>query len=159
MVERVIRSWAKRWADIPPVWLLLAMALVWGQGQVLPLGPGIRTWVPAWAVWVLWAGAAGLTLAAVKAMRRANTSLHPHDNADKLVTDGVFRLSRNPIYVADVLVLLSAVIWFGTWASLGVLALFIWLLQHRFIRAEERRLQDRFPEDWAIYAKRTRRWV
>lgn len=150
---------AKRWTDIPPVWLLLAIAIVWVQGRIVPLSAGVRDWIPHEVTWVLWAGAAALTMAALVQMRRFRTTVHPHDNATYLVTTGVFAVTRNPIYVSDVLVLLGVVIWVGTWASLIIVALFVWVLQHRFIQAEELRLKSQFPDDWAKYKNRTRRWI
>ncbi|WP_194269251.1 methyltransferase [Tritonibacter litoralis] len=155
----MIKNFAKRWLDIPPVWLLLAMFSVWIQGRFLPLGPGFSGRVPPGLIWILWGCAGGLTLAAVLQMRKFRTTVHPHENATHLVTKGVFGLSRNPIYVSDVLLLLGVVAWVGSWGSFAIVALFIWVLQHRFIRGEELRLMSQFPDEWADYSKRTRRWM
>ncbi len=155
----VIESFRKRWLDIPPVWLLLAMAVVWFQVQILPLGAGFGRWISPVVIWVIWGAAAVLTAAALQKMRKHRTTVHPHDAASHLVTTGVFRRTRNPIYVSDVLVLSGFVIWFGTWASIGIVGLFIWVLQHRFIRPEELRLKSQFPTEWAEYKNTTRRWI
>lgn len=155
----MIVALVKRWLDIPPFWLLLAMVCVWIQGHVLPAGAVVGHWVPPIATWVLCAVAAGVTLAAVIQMRRFNTTVHPHDNANFLVISGVFRFSRNPIYLSDVLVLLAMVVWVGTTASLVIVGAFVWVLQHRFIRIEEQRLKTLFPDAWTEYRDRTRRWI
>ncbi len=149
----------RRWLDIPPFWLLFSMVSVWIQGRIFPMGMAVRDWVSPVAGWVLCACAAGVTLAAVVQMRRFRTTVHPHDNASFLVTTGVFKFSRNPIYLSDVLVLLAMVIWAGTGASMIIVVAFVCVLQHRFIRIEEQRLKALFPSEWTEYRNKTRRWI
>lgn len=155
----VIGKFVNRWLDIPPVWLLAAVVIVWTQAKILPLGPGNANWVPAGLVWLLWGLAATIAAAALWQMRQHRTSFHPHDTASHLVTTGIFGLTRNPIYVADILVLVGVVMRFGTWASAAMIGLFIWVLQRRFVLVEELRLKSQFPAQWAEYKNKTRRWI
>lgn len=102
-----------------------------------------------------------LALAALLTLRRARTTINPLDpgRATQLVTGGVFRLSRNPIYLSLVWLLLayairldSAAVWLGP-------VLFVLYVSRFQILPEERALQAKFGEAYAAYRKRTRRWL
>ncbi|MDZ4134428.1 MAG: isoprenylcysteine carboxylmethyltransferase family protein [Paracoccaceae bacterium] len=143
--------------DWPPVWLLGALAAVWGLGQALPwplfggMGRGVG------AVLVL----AGLLLMAlaVAQMTRARTSVIPRAQPAALVTGGVFGLSRNPIYLGDVLVLAGAVLWWDVPLALPLIPGLMAVLQARFIRGEEARLRAAFGPAFDAWAARVRRWI
>ncbi|MQY41064.1 isoprenylcysteine carboxylmethyltransferase family protein [Epibacterium sp. SM1969] len=134
-------------------------AIVWTQAKFLPMGPRNAIWFPTGLVWLVWGTAAALVAAALWQMWRHRTTVHPHDMASKLVTSGAFGISRNPIYVADVLVLVGVVLRFGTVVSTLCVGVFIWVLQRRFILAEELRLKSQFPALWTEYKNKTRRWI
>ena len=142
--------------DLPPLWLALFVALVWGIGVVpLRLFGG---WGDAlgWSLVV-----AGLLLMAVAAaqMVLARTSFIPRRDPAALVTGGVFRLSRNPIYLGDALVLLGVALIRDAALSLPLVPLFAWLITQRFILGEEARLRAAFGPAFAAWAARTRRWL
>lgn len=144
--------------DIPPVWLALFAVLAWWQPRILPAGP------PPGPT-ALWAGgllvAAGLLLMAVAliSLRRARTTPHPHREPSALVTEGIFRLSRNPIYLGDALILAGLCLRWGAWTALVLVPVFIWLIDRRFIHAEEARLARAFGTAFDDYARQTRRWL
>ncbi len=146
-----------KWIDIPPVWLVLHLLGVWGLARFDPLGFG--------AIWALPAGTflliAGLSLMlmAVWEMRQHNTTPIPHMNASHLVTSGIFAVSRNPIYLGDVLVLAGVVLRANSPLSLVALPLFIWVIRTRFIAAEEMRLERDFGSAFVDYCTQTRRWI
>ncbi|MBI4900981.1 MAG: isoprenylcysteine carboxylmethyltransferase family protein, partial [Actinobacteria bacterium] len=81
----------------------------------------------------------------------------PHETTS-LVTSGVFAYSRNPIYVADALILAAYGAWLGRpVALLGIPALAAAL--HPQIRAEERALEERFGSEYESYLARVPRWL
>jgi len=80
------------------------------------------------------------------------------DHPDALVTTGVFALTRNPIYVAFVLVLLGQFLAFPNWILLAYLAAGIWLIRRQILR-EEAFLHERYGREYAEYCKRVRRWL
>jgi len=92
-------------------------------------------------------------------MRKRRTTPIPHREPSALVTSGVFALSRNPIYLGDVFVLTGAVLWWGVWPALILVPIFMWVLTIRFIRPEEERLIRGFGEDYAVWSRKTRRWL
>lgn len=144
----------------PPLLLVAALAGSWLLGRLAPLPwPGLDDW-PARAVG-LGLGVAGLLLLAwaTLTLRRHHTTIMPHQGAETLVTDGPFRWRRNPIYLADVLILfalaeISKNVWFVLLALAFAVAV-TWLA----ILPEERHLEIKFGEAYRDYTARTRRWI
>jgi protein-S-isoprenylcysteine O-methyltransferase Ste14 len=77
---------------------------------------------------------------------------------DKLVTNGIFALSRNPIYVAFVLVLLGQFFLFSNWILLVYIIAAIWLFQRQVSR-EEQYLRDHYGQQYLEYCDRVRRYL
>jgi hypothetical protein len=73
-------------------------------------------------------------------MARARTTVIPRRDPSALVTAGFSAWSRNPIYLADALILTGAILWLDAVLALPLLFSFVWLIQTRFIRDEEARL-------------------
>ena len=144
-----------KWIDIPPVWLLGFAVLAWLFRWVWTAGsPVLRMAGTALVVVGL-----VLMLVAVIQMLRHRTTPVPHQEASHLVTDGIFALSRNPIYLGDLLVLAGlALRWESPLGLLLVPGLLV-VLQGRFILAEEARLRRAFGEAFTAYAEQTRRWL
>jgi protein-S-isoprenylcysteine O-methyltransferase Ste14 len=80
------------------------------------------------------------------------------DHPDKLITTGVFALSRNPIYVAFWIILLGQFLVFPNWLVLVYLGAATWLL-HRQVRREEAHLIQHYGREYAEYCARVRRYV
>ncbi|MDF0602926.1 methyltransferase [Psychromarinibacter sp. C21-152] len=146
-----------KWIDMPPVWLLGAVALAWGLGQAVP-EPSFGGWARAVAPVLVLAGLA-LIAAAAWEFRRARTTIIPHEAPQAMVAQGVYRLSRNPIYLGDALILAGAILWGQAVVPLVLLPLFVWIIRARFILPEEARLAAAFPDAFAAYRARTRRWI
>jgi protein-S-isoprenylcysteine O-methyltransferase Ste14 len=96
---------------------------------------------------------------AVANLARRRTSVRVDRPPTTLVTDGPFRYSRNPIYVAMVALLIGVGLFAGIlWHVLLAPAAAV-LLRKAAIEPEERHLETRFGEAWRAYAGRTRRWI
>ena len=137
----------------PPSWLALFALAAWIAGRLWPMA----TWPRAGGALVL----LGLALMAAAAltMMRAGATVDPTREPTALVTHGVFRWSRNPIYLADAVILLGLCL---IWQPLAVLVLvpgFVLAITRRFIRREEAWLRARDPAGFARWAARTRRWL
>lgn len=148
-----------KWIDLPPVWLALMIALAWAQVHFLPLG---LSFGGAWADFaggLLVGGGLILMVLAAHEMRRAQTTVIPHHDADKLVQSGIFSRSRNPIYLGDVLVLAGLILRFDAVLALPLVPVFLWILEKRFVIPEENRLRRKFRADFARYCQKTRRWI
>lgn len=141
-----------KWIDLPPVWLLAALAVAW-----------VWRWPAVWSG-TSWAGLACLALAAVliicavREFLRARTTIIPREVPAALITTGIFRFSRNPIYLADLLILAGVSLIVGSVPGLILVPALGWVLQERFIRGEETRLTEAFGDEFEIYKRETRRW-
>lgn len=143
--------------DMPPVWLLGFAVLVWGVGQVMPwpLGLGLVHVVGTGCV-VL---GVGIILLAAVQFRQHKTTIIPHQTASHLLTSGLFALSRNPIYLADAIILAGLCLRWDVVHGLVLVPLFVFIIQRRFIYAEEARLGAAFGAEFGEYARTTRRWI
>lgn len=141
--------------DFPPVWLA-GFAVAGGiLGRLLPLH---LAWNPVAGALLIILGLGLMGLAVVQ-MLAARTTVIPRREPAVLVTGGIFRLTRNPIYLGDALVLAGLLLYWDALVALPLVAVFMAVIARRFIHREEMLLAERFGEDFAAYAARTRRWL
>lgn len=144
-------------ARCPLAWCALAVALALLAGRLEPEG---WTLGPLSLLgWPLLLGALGLCLAALGRMRRHRTTAWPGRPAGRLVTDGVFGLSRNPIYLGFVLGTAGAACLADAPLGLPAAPALLLLIGRRFVRAEEAGLGQAFGDEFEAYRARTRRWI
>lgn len=141
--------------DIPPTWLALHLVVAWGLSLV---SPGIFGAFGRVSGAILVALGLGLMALAILQMARQRTTVIPRRDPSALVTTGVFSLSRNPIYLGDALILAGAILWWDAVLAVPLVAVFVRLIQTRFIRDEEARLTLAFGPEFDLWASRTRRW-
>jgi protein-S-isoprenylcysteine O-methyltransferase Ste14 len=100
-------------------------------------------------------------VSAVLGFHRAKTTLNPlaPEQASALVVRGVFRWTRNPMYLAMLLVLISWACIVANAAALAILPLFVAYLNRFQIVPEERALQARFGSEFEQYKRTVRRWL
>ncbi|MCU9847166.1 isoprenylcysteine carboxylmethyltransferase family protein [Defluviimonas sp. WL0024] len=141
--------------DFPPVWLAGFAVLGGIAGKIFPVETAANAYVGSALV------IAGVTLmfVAVVQMLLARTTVIPRRDPGALVTGGVFRLGRNPIYLGDALLLAGLFIAWDALVALPLVAVFMWVIDLRFIRGEEERLAEHFGEEFEAYRQRTRRWL
>jgi protein-S-isoprenylcysteine O-methyltransferase Ste14 len=102
-----------------------------------------------------------ITILAIKLFKINQTTVNPlrPDTATFLVTTGIFKLTRNPIYLGMVLFCLSSVVFFGSaWCLLAVVGFIAFIVRFQII-PEERALETLFGKKFADYKSSTRRWV
>jgi protein-S-isoprenylcysteine O-methyltransferase Ste14 len=145
-----------QWIDLPPVWLAAAIAVVWGFDRIMPWGLFGPAGPVAGAALVV-AGLA-LMVAAALQMLAGRTPVIPRRQPAVLVTGGVFSLTRNPIYLADVLILSGIILWWDVPVAVPLVLGFILMIQHRFILPEEAVLKAVFGDAYTQWAARTGRW-
>jgi protein-S-isoprenylcysteine O-methyltransferase Ste14 len=90
---------------------------------------------------------------------RKRTTLIPNRPAAALVTSGIYRFTRNPMYVSLVLLYVGVTLALDTWWPLVLLPLVIVAVDRLVIRREERYLAAAFPSEYPAYCRRVRRWV
>ena len=148
-----------KWIDIPPVWLVFALLLTYGIAQVQPMALAFGNPVTDLLGGLLVGGGLVLILLAANEMRRRRTTIVPHMEADHLVTSGIFKRSRNPIYLGDALILAGLALRWEAPVALLLVPLFMFTITQRFILPEEDRLRRKFRADFARYCEATRRWL
>jgi len=149
MVKRII---------YPPVWLVFGLVAVFALDEYLP-GPrfdGLAA--QACGGLLIFAGLV-LLLLANGLFFRAKTDAIPFRNVTALVTSGVYRYTRNPMYLGMFAVLAGCAVTVGASSALLVAPLFAAIIEWRFIRPEEAMLRGLFGEAYRDYCARVRRWL
>lgn len=99
--------------------------------------------------------------AAIVSFRRAQTTMNPltPGKATRLVVTGIYRWTRNPMYVGLLMWLVAWALWLGHALAWGGLPLFILTMNRLQIAPEERAMKALFGAEYAAYCSRVRRWV
>jgi protein-S-isoprenylcysteine O-methyltransferase Ste14 len=146
---------------IPPVvTFLLVGGLMWGVARAAPgFGLMLPARQPLAAVLAL-AGAA-IAILAVISFRRARTTVHPlhPETASALVASGIFQLSRNPMYLGLLLILLGWAVFLASSPAFAFPVAFILLMNRLQIIPEEKALAAKFGAGFAAYRSKVRRWL
>ena len=100
-----------------------------------------------------------LLFAAAARFIKAGTNIPTHRPTTALVTDGLYRFSRNPIYLGLTLIYLAITLGFASLAALILLPVVLAVMQVGVIQREERYLEDKFGEAYRAYKARVRRWI
>ncbi|MEM1352047.1 MAG: isoprenylcysteine carboxylmethyltransferase family protein [Pseudomonadota bacterium] len=148
-----------KYIDIPPVWLLVFAVIAYWQAEAFPLGLSLSHPVTHLLAGLLIGAGLLLILLAALEFRRHKTTIIPHQEAERLIQSGIFKRSRNPIYLADVLILLGLVLRWDAVLSFILVPILFWVLETRFVIPEEDRLRRKFRADFARYLQNTRRWL
>lgn len=102
-----------------------------------------------------------VALAGVVALRRHKTTVNPFtpDQSSSLVATGIYRFSRNPMYLGFLLALAGWAAYLANWGSALLLPAFVAYMNRFQIQPEERALTQRFGPQFLAYAKSVRRWL
>ena len=104
---------------------------------------------------------AACALPSFKLFAKFKTTITPlkPSNSTALVTEGMYRYSRNPMYLGLLLWTIASTIWFGTWLGIIINIVFIFLINLLQIIPEEEALLEIFGEEYEEYKKNVRRWI
>ena len=89
----------------------------------------------------------------------AGTTVKPGEESNTLLTEGIFHISRNPMYFGFLLILFGAAFLFGTLAPFLVIPVFLVVIEKRFIVSEEKSLEEKFGQAYLEYRETVRRWI
>ena len=145
----------------PPLAQFLVFALAgWVVSWLLPqltFGSGLANAIAALAL------VAGMVIliVAVRSFGKASTTINPiePDKASHLVTNGLYRFTRNPMYLGLLLVMLGGALLLQNYAALIGPVLFVASMTALQIRPEERVLRQKFGSEYDEYVSHTRRWI
>ncbi|GAB5561890.1 MAG: isoprenylcysteine carboxylmethyltransferase family protein [Synoicihabitans sp.] len=142
----------------PPLWFLMLLILQWVLVRNVPSPSETLMAVRPFGGMMIGAGMA-IFAAAVWSFRRHSTTILPfEDTSEQLIKSGIFRMSRNPIYLGEAFILSgTALLSAHGWPWLAP-ALFVVGIDRNVITWEEKALRRRFGTDFEKYCQKTRRW-
>ncbi len=100
-----------------------------------------------------------LNMSADKAFKEFDTTVKPFEESSHLITDGVFRISRNPMYLGMFLILIGLGLILGSLIPFILPFIFAVIIKRRFILMEEKMLLEKFGNEWLFYKNEVRRWI
>jgi protein-S-isoprenylcysteine O-methyltransferase Ste14 len=142
----------------PPTYFLFSVLLLIALHIFLPV---TRLLTLPWNLLGLipLAGGIYLNLAADQSFKRNQTTVKPQEKSSYLVTSGVFKISRNPMYLGMVIILFGLALIFGSFTPWLVVIAFAIFLDQLYIRFEEKNLHGTFGAQYSEYCKKVRRWI
>jgi protein-S-isoprenylcysteine O-methyltransferase Ste14 len=142
----------------PPAYLGLAALLMVGLHLLVPITQLVQG-PYRYLGFLLLAAGLGIVIWVNAMFQHAGTTIKPFEESSALVVGGPFRYSRNPIYVGMVVFLLGVGVLLGSLTPLLVIPIFAFIIQRRFIHAEEAMLARTFGAHYDEYRARVRRWI
>ncbi len=142
---------------LPPAVFLIAIVVMAGLHALAPDAPvsGARRVL---GLLLLSAGAM-MNLIAARQFERTATPIRPFEPVRTLVTSGLYRYSRNPMYLGGIVMLTGLALFLGSVSAMLVPPVFAAFVDLRFVRREEAMLSHSLGEEYARYARRVRRWL
>ena len=100
-------------------------------------------------------------LIAIRRFYQVDTTVLPNDmdSSSALVTGGIFKISRNPMYLGMATVIAGVGVGLGTWVMLPILGLFVFWINENQIKPEEHALVKIFGSEFEDYKSKVRRWI
>ena len=144
----------------PPLVAVITASAMYGVASLLPvlaLSPSVRVG----SALALAVAGASFDLVGLMAFRRAKTTVNPMapQRSTTVVSTGVYRFTRNPMYLGLVFFLLAWAVYLASaWALLGVPVFMAYITRFQ-IQPEERVLAARFGKSYTDYCARVRRWL
>ena len=143
---------------IPPVYFFLALIIMVTLAHFAPMSHLIYVPLRVFGGLLILAGFA-ITAGSAYSFKLAGTPIRPFEQPVTLVTDQLYRYSRNPMYLGMLIMLV------GTWIALGslspvfVIPVFFLIIQEGFIKYEEAFLEERLGDEYQDYKNRVNRWI
>lgn len=145
---------------IPPVALvMITAAMMWGMDKVIHLSYSFSG--KEWVIKSIFLLCVIVLVFALVAFWKLKTTVDPTnpEKATKLVTIGIYHVSRNPMYLAMLLLLIGFGFKLGNPLNLLSIAFFIWYMNQFQIKPEEQALTKLFGQVYLDYCKKVRRWI
>jgi protein-S-isoprenylcysteine O-methyltransferase Ste14 len=142
----------------PPVWFLANLGMILGIRHFTPTPLSLPDGFTGLGPGVIWFGAL-FALASMVSFRIHHTSVIPFRPPEVLMRTGLFRWSRNPIYLGEAFILTGMCIKFGHALPWLMIPVFMLGATRGFIKWEEATLRQKFGAAFEDYCRQTRRWL
>jgi protein-S-isoprenylcysteine O-methyltransferase Ste14 len=143
---------------MPPVYFLVTILLIAALHWSVPIATLIHAPVSYIGALIIGIGIYVVVVPA-RLFQVHSTAIRPFEESSALVTEGVYRLTRNPMYLGMIIVLTGVAFLLGTLVSFLPIPVFAGLIQRQFIVKEEAMLEDTFGDRYLEYKKSVRRWI
>tara|TARA_B100001057_G_scaffold297288_1_gene297572 strand:+ start:374 stop:763 length:390 start_codon:yes stop_codon:yes gene_type:complete len=92
---------------------------------------------------------------------KSKTTINPQSfkNVNNLVSSGIFKISRNPMYLGMLIIIISSVVYYFNYFSVFTPFIFYFWINEFQIKREEKKLEEKFGPDYKKYRLKTRRWI
>jgi protein-S-isoprenylcysteine O-methyltransferase Ste14 len=146
---------------IPPPLVAFTFALAMWVSSVATSGATLESELLMPLSLLILVAGLSVNILAVITFRRGKTTINPlkPDTASQLMRTGIYRLSRNPMYLGMLLMLCAWTIWLGNFVNVLALPLFVWYMNKFQIIPEELALTKLFPEQFSTFKAEVRRWI
>ena len=144
----------------PPIQAAICGGLMWLVAEFVPeftyVFPG-QTYIVAFFVTC----GVAIDLVSIRAFSRKKTTISPvsPENTSSLIIDGIYRYSRNPMYLGLALILTGFGVWLENLVCLSLVPGFVWYISKYQIEPEEEVLLEKFEGEYADYIQRVGRWI
>lgn len=143
---------------LPPVTMVLTAVAILALDRYAPL---FHLWGAPyrWAGCLFIAGGLGIANWHARLFRKLGTNIHTFGEPGEITREGLFRISRNPMYLGFVATLAGIAIVLGTASPFFAVAGFALLTNYWYIPFEERAMSQKFGETYTQYQRAVRRWL
>jgi len=143
---------------VPPVYFLITIVIMATFDYFVPMG-NIQHPLVTYSGAILIAIGFIIVVWSATLFGKAGTPIKPFEESTQLVTGGMYQVTRNPMYLGMVLILVGIALLFGTISPFIPIPFFIWLIQTIFIFNEEILMEETFGDEYKEYKKKIRRWL
>ncbi|MGB0845412.1 MAG: methyltransferase family protein [Thiolinea sp.] len=144
----------------PPIYALSCAGIMWWLDRSMPVAEWLSTPYTRIGLFVIVCGLL-IDIWSLGQFFRSKTTPNPlkPENANTLVMKGLYRFTRNPMYLGMLTWLAGWGIYLGSLSPLIMLPVFIWVLTVQQIIPEETVLAEKFGDDYLAYKQKVRRWL
>ncbi len=142
----------------PPIIALMFIVIAYFLGRFAPLPFVVPVILRNIGLFMTFVGFL-LGIGAFIEFRKARTTLDPHGSAKQLVTSGIYRFTRNPIYLGFLLMVIGLPLNSGLYWGVVMAPFYILTMNRLVIEREETYLEGKFKDVFASYKTRVRRWL
>ena len=142
----------------PPVVALMFIVIAYFLGRFAPLPFSVPAILRYSGLALSFTGFL-LGLGAFLEFRQSRTTLDPHGTSKQLVTSGIYRFTRNPIYLGFLLIVIGLPLNSGLYWGIVLAPFYILMVNRLIIQHEEAYLAKKFGKAYTSYTSRVRRWL
>lgn len=142
----------------PPIVALMFIVIAYFLGRFAPLPFSAPLALRYIGLALTFAGFL-LGVAAFIEFRKVRTTLDPHGSVKQVVTSGIYRFTRNPIYLGFLLMVIGLPLNSGSYWGIVLAPFYVFVMNRVIIQHEEAYLEKKFGKAYTSYTSRVRRWL